>query len=157
MKHENPYAAAPCANSDDPDAWFVNKGGKLDPEDVREIRERLADYAHDTWSPDCGGSIEEALEIGAAAADEEIGDRERANRRRLRGAIRACYFDCPMALRLKCLSDGLEEPYGVRGAYTEAERRQIVKIRDEHELSGARVVDIAISTDRREALSGEGS
>lgn len=149
MKHENPYAAAPCANSDDLDAWFVNKGGKLDPEDAREIRERHTAHLR---SDDFMGRA-----VCDEAADQEIADLERANRRRLRGAIRACYFDCPMALRLKCLADGLEEPYGVRGAYTEAERRQIVKIRDEHELSGARVVDIAISTDRREALTEEES
>lgn len=157
MKLDPDYLEAPCANSDDQDAWFVNKNGKLEPEDTREIRERWEADAHRQaeMSGDPGG-LEMFLSASVEEADEEIAELEQVNRQRLRSAIRACYSDCPMATRLKCLAEGLEEPYGVRGGYPEHERRQIVKVRDEHNMTGARVVDIVISQDRRQALAEDG-
>lgn len=130
------FTQAPCANSDDPDAWFINYKGRLDPEERQEII---------------------AARPNAPKIAKDIIDRlERENRVRLRAAIRTCWFDCPRALRLRCLAEGLEEPAGVRGSYTEYERRQIVKIRDDHKLTGARVAEVVLGKDRREAFKREG-
>lgn len=127
------FEGAPCAVSGDPDAWFVNKNGRLDPEEREDIE---AQYA------------------GKMGADM-IAEKERINRKRLRGAIRACYFECPMATRLECLQVGLEEEFGVWGSYTAEERRQMVELRDRYQISSHRIADVVISQDRKAAF-GEG-
>lgn len=148
------YADSPCANSDDKDAWFVNRRGRLEPEDAAEIRARHEEAArrHVEANVDPTVSSETIHGVAATNAQAEIDDLEKQNRVRLRAALRACYFDCPLKARLKCLFDGLEDRHGVRGGYAEEERREMVRVRDEHALTGRRVVDIAISADRREAM-----
>jgi len=129
------YESAPCANSDDKDAWFVNRKGRLEPEDAKEIRARH--------------SVE-------SDAQAEIDELERNNRRRLREAIRACYFECPMATRLHCLEAALDGDYlghGVRGGYMPAEIMEMRRLREEHKTTGKRVASVAISQERREALA----
>lgn len=156
------YEDAPCANSDDKDAWFVNKRGRLEPEDAREIREKWALDAERHIEADVDPTVspETIRSVAAQRAQAEIDELERENRRRLREAIRACVFDCPMATRVYCLSTALEESelhqHGVRGGYMPADRVQMIQLRREHELTGKRVADVIISNERREALAGGG-
>ena len=58
--------------------------------------------------------------------------RDTVDGKRRRRAIQACWADCPMRARLKCLDEGMQGPensptlsYGVYGGYTEKQRQAV--------------------------------
>ena len=58
--------------------------------------------------------------------------RDTVDGRRRRRALQACWSDCPVRARLRCLDMGLQGPesapnlnYGIYGGYTEEQRQQI--------------------------------
>lgn len=120
----------PCARPEnDSDDWFIGRDGKqyaddpvLTDDQITEIRAGILANASSYTDP------AEAADLAVQAAEQRERKRSLIRRRKAR---EKCHTEC--ILRLQCLGENLELPYGTAGGYYEEERAQIVSLRNERE------------------------
>lgn len=118
----------PCQRPEnEADDWFIGKDGKQYVDDEFVSNEEVAQIRADL-DPANYTDHEAAVEAEVRRREDR---RQRAALQRRRRARDKCHVEC--ILRLQCLGENLELPYGTAGGYYEEERRQIVTLRNERE------------------------